>query len=148
IWRLLLPFTGIGVGVAFIASPLAATATRNLTPELAGAGSGVYNATRQVGAVLGSASMAAFITWQLSREMPPTFTNTPRAAGGAAAAALPESLRVPFAEAMSQSMLLPAFMALFGVVGALFLVGFRRSQYIAAPEQIPIFADGNPEDDL
>ena len=39
IWRLLLPFTGIGVGMAFIGSPLAATATRNLPPELAGAGS-------------------------------------------------------------------------------------------------------------
>ncbi len=43
IWRLVLPFIGIGVGMAFIWSPLAATATHNLLPELAGAGSGVYN---------------------------------------------------------------------------------------------------------
>ena len=48
IWRIVLPLTG-HVGMAFIWSPLAATATRNLAPQLAGAGSGVYNATRQVG---------------------------------------------------------------------------------------------------
>ena len=45
----MLPLTAMGVGMAFIWSPLAATATRNLPPHLAGAGSGVYNATRQVG---------------------------------------------------------------------------------------------------
>ena len=55
------PMTAMGVGMAFIWSPLAATATRNLPPELAGAGSGVYNATRQVGAVLGSAAIAVLM---------------------------------------------------------------------------------------
>jgi hypothetical protein len=131
IWRLLLPFTGIGVGMGFIGSPLAATATRSLPLELAGAGSGVYNATRQVGSVLGSAGMAAFMTWQLSVHMPSTFTVVTRGADGKAVAdaALPESLRAPFAEAMSQSMLLPAFAALLGLVGALFLVGVQRPQH-------------------
>ncbi len=56
--------------MAFIWSPLAATATRNLPSDVAGAGSGVYNATRQVGSVLGSASMAAFMTTRISAEMP------------------------------------------------------------------------------
>ena len=70
IWRIVLPLTAMGVGMAFIWSPLAATATRNLPPQLAGAGSGVYNATRQVGSVLGSASMAAFMTTRISAEMP------------------------------------------------------------------------------
>ena len=41
--------------------PLGATATRNLPMQSAGAGSGVYNATRQVGAVLGTAAIAALI---------------------------------------------------------------------------------------
>ena len=130
VWRLLLPFTGIGVGMAFIGSPLAATATRSLPLELAGAGSGVFNATRQVGAVLGSASMAAFMTGRLSQTMPPTFTDTMRGAGGVAT--VPEALRVPFAESMSQSMLLPAFAALFGLAGAMLLVGTRRP----APAQV------------
>jgi len=57
IWRLVLPLTAMGIASAFIWSPLAATATRNLPLQQAGAGSGVYNATRQVGSVLGSAGM-------------------------------------------------------------------------------------------
>lgn len=70
IWRLLLPFLLMGIGMAFIWSPLAATATRNLPPQLAGAGSGVYNTTRQVGSVLGSAAMAALMTAQISAALP------------------------------------------------------------------------------
>lgn len=122
IWRLVLPFLVMGIGMAFIWSPLAATATRNLAPDLAGAGSGVYNATRQVGSVLGSASMAAFMTSRISAELPSNPGATPQGEG--AAAALPEFLHVPFAAAMSQSLLLPAFVALVGVVAAIFLRGF------------------------
>ena len=70
IWRLMLPLTAMGVGMAFIWAPLGATATRNLPARLAGAGSGVYNTTRQVGSVLGSASMAAFMSSRINAEMP------------------------------------------------------------------------------
>ncbi|EUA36383.1 H+ antiporter-2 family protein [Mycobacterium avium subsp. avium 2285 (R)] len=70
IWRLVLPFFAMGVGMAFVWSPLTATATRNLSAQLAGAGSAVYNSVRQLGAVLGSAGMAAFMTWRIGAEMP------------------------------------------------------------------------------
>ena len=109
--------------MAFIWSPLAATATRNLPPQLAGAGSGVYNATRQVGSVLGSASMAAFMTSRISAEMPPAADGP---GGEGSVTQLPGFLHEPFAAAMSQSLLLPAFIALFGVVAALFLLGFAQ----------------------
>ncbi|MGV0835924.1 MFS transporter [Mycolicibacterium thermoresistibile] len=125
IWRLVLPFVALGVGMAFIWSPLAATATRNLPLHLAGAGSGVYNTTRQVGSVLGSAGMAAFLTGRLSAEMPDGSAATPRGEGQLAV--LPDFLHGPYAAAMSQSMLLPAFVALFGVVAAIFLAGLVRS---------------------
>src|SRR4051812_35149742 len=121
IWRLVLPITAMGVGMAFIWSPLAATATRNLPPQLAGAGSGVYNTTRQVGSVLGSAGMAAFMASRLSAEMPGAADGAPQSEGSVAQ--LPGFLHAPFAAAMSQAMLLPAFIALFGVVAALFLIG-------------------------
>ncbi len=128
IWRLVLAFSMVGVGMAFVWAPLTATATRNLPWHQAGAGSGVYNTTRQLGAVLGSAGMAAFMTTRIATEMP----SMP---GGAAAAPgiegasleLPEFLREPFSAAMAQSMLLPAFVALFGIVAALFLVGSTGS---------------------
>jgi len=121
IWRLVLPLTAMGIGSAFIWAPLAATGTRNLPPQLAGAGSGVYNTTRQVGSVLGSAGMAAFMTTRISAEMPPMLAEAP---GEGSVARLPAFLHEPFAAAMSQSMLLPAFFALFGVVAAIFLLGF------------------------
>jgi hypothetical protein len=118
---LVLPLAGMGIGMAFIWSPLAATATRNLPPQLAGAGSGVYNTTRQVGSVLGSASMAAFMTWRISYEMPPMPMQAQREGS---VTQLPAWLHEPFAAAMSQSLLLPAFFALFGVIAAMFLLGF------------------------
>lgn len=139
IWRLLLPFAVMGAGMAFVWSPLAATATRNLSPELAGAGSGVYNATRQVGSVLGSASMAAFMTWRIADELPPMSQGTPRGGQGAVTR-LPAFLHQPFSDAMAISTLLPAFVALFGVAAALFLVGGR-----AAPANVATSLE--PRDD-
>jgi EmrB/QacA subfamily drug resistance transporter len=148
VWRLLLPFAGVGVGMAFIWSPLAATATRNLPPHLAGAGSGVYNATRQIGAVLGSAGMAAFMTSRISANLPPL-------PGGShpGARQLPEFLHEPFAAAMSESTLLPAFVALFGVAAALFMVGIvipparRAPRVIDRPDGPDDFNDLDELDD-
>lgn len=139
IWRLLLPFTGIGVGMAFVWSPLTATATRNLPPQLAGASSGVYNAVRQLGAVLGSAGMAAFMTSRISAEMPGRAS-----AAGQRGLQLPEFVREPFSAAMSQSVLLPAFVGLLGVVAALFLVDFKRTR---EPEDDAVDWDDDEDDD-
>ncbi|BBZ21092.1 MFS transporter [Mycolicibacterium gadium] len=122
IWRIVLPLTITGVGMAFIWSPLAATATRNLPPQLAGAGSGVYNTTRQVGSVLGSAGVAAFMTWRISDEV--GVTRAESAQGEGVVDLLPAFLQEPFSAAMSQTLLLPAFFALFGVGAALFFLGF------------------------
>lgn len=137
IWRLLLPLTAMGVGMAFIWSPLAATATRNLPVQLAGAGSGVYNTNRQVGSVLGSAGMAAFMASRLSAEMPGATAATPQTEGSVAQ--LPAYLQGPFAAAMSQAMLLPAFIALLGVIAALLLLGFANSHIVqgAAADPVP-----------
>ena len=133
IWRLVLPLTAMGIGSAFIWAPLAATATRNLPPQLAGAGSGVYNTTRQVGSVLGSAGMAAFMTSRISAEMPPMLTEVP---GEGSVVRLPAFLHEPFAAAMSQSMLLPAFFALFGVVAAMFLLGFGSAELLVDDDDL------------
>lgn len=134
IWRLMLPLGAMGVGMAFIWSPLGATATRNLPARLAGAGSGVYNTTRQVGSVLGSASMAAFMSARITAELPSAATGSaPR--GEVGATHLPPFLHEPFAVAMSQSILLPAFVALFGVLAAIFLIGALPPKP-PAPEEI------------
>jgi MFS family permease len=151
IWRLLLPFGVLGVGSAFVWSPLTATATRNLPPQLAGAGSAVFNSIRQLGAVLGSAGMAAFMTWRIGDEMPAHMPDVQHANQ----LELPAFVRDPFSAAMSQSILLPAFIALFGVVAALFLIGMApavvpRSRKEAAPgpsgDDVADFGDDDYED--
>lgn len=133
IWRLVLPIIVVGVGMAFIWSPLAATATRNLPPRLAGAGSGVYNTTRQVGSVLGSAGIAAIMTARISAELPALRGGDGAPAAGAVVE-LPDFLKAPYSAALSQAVLLPAFVALFGVIAALFLRGFGDGLRYADPE--------------
>ena len=144
LWQLVLPFIAMGIGMAFIWAPLAATATRNLPPRLAGAGSGVYNATRQVGSVLGSAGMAAYMTSRISAEMP---SGGRPPTGEGAAVTLPPFLHDAFAAAMSQSLLLPAFVALFGVVAALFLRGQPTVRPPSAPTWEPPEPNYFPDDD-
>jgi EmrB/QacA subfamily drug resistance transporter len=144
IWRLVLPFFAVGVGSAFVWSPLTATATRNLPPHLAGASSGVYNSILQLGAVLGSAGMAAFMTSRISAEVPPPIP----APEGAGSLQLPDFVREPFSAAMSQSMLLPAFVALFGIIAALFLVSFTATtRERESPGHTPEYGRGSGDDD-
>jgi len=99
-----------GIGNAFVWAPNSATATRNLPVQLAGAGSGVYNATRQVGAVLGSAAIAVLIDSRLAAEGLPSFQGGAEGAGGGAS--LPPQGAEAFSNAMSTAVILPT--AAFG----------------------------------
>lgn len=117
IWMLLLPSALMGLGNAGMWGPLATTATRNLPPRQAGAGSGVYNTTRTVGSVVGSASIAAFMQGRLEANLP----GASDAAGGFGGGALPPVVAEGFSHAMSQALLLPACVMLLGVVAVFFL---------------------------
>ncbi|MHB1234249.1 MAG: DHA2 family efflux MFS transporter permease subunit [Microbacteriaceae bacterium] len=113
---LLFPSAVMGVANAGIWAPLSTTVTRNLAPRDAGAGSGVYNTTRQVGAVLGSASIAVLMQARLAAELPkqPGAGTAPGSNGGLGV--LPQFLHAGFTAAMSQSLLLPAAAAILGVI--------------------------------
>jgi len=115
---LLIPAFVLGVANAGMWAPVSNTATRNLPPREAGAGSGVFNTTRQIGAVLGSASIAALISARLSAELPagPGGGAVDTGALATAAGGLPEALHDGFSAAMAQSLLLPAGIALVGLV--------------------------------
>lgn len=113
----LLPSTVLGFANAGIWAPLSSTATRNLAPRQAGAGSGVYNTTRQIGAVLGSAAIAVLIQARLAAELP---AQGPGAGGFEFSGVLPEALHEGFSTAMGQSILLPAGVILVGAAVALF----------------------------
>jgi EmrB/QacA subfamily drug resistance transporter len=112
-WELLLPIALLGVANGFTWSPLSTSATRNLPMNRAGAGSGVYNTTRQVGAVLGSASIAVLMEARLAAELPGSGD------AGPMTGALPPALHDGFAAAMAASMLLPAAVLIIGWVAAL-----------------------------
>lgn len=116
-WQLMLPAAGIGAAMACIWGPLATTATRNLPPSVAGAGSGVYNTLRQVGGVVGSSAMGALMTARLTATMPAM----PPGSGSTPEGALPPGLRAPFSAAMAQSMLLGIAALALGLVAALFM---------------------------
>ncbi|WP_146826277.1 DHA2 family efflux MFS transporter permease subunit [Aeromicrobium flavum] len=113
LWQLLALNALLGLGNAFLWAPLASTATRNLPMSSAGAGSGVYNTTRQVGAVLGSAAIAAAISSRLAVHLPGAGEAASRGTGDAR---LPAELAGPFSDAMSEAILVPALAFAVGLV--------------------------------
>jgi hypothetical protein len=123
---LLLPMALLGVGNAFLWGPLGSTATRNLPMEYAGAGAGVYNTTRQVGSVLGSASIAALMQSRLAAELGAAATAR-SGSGLETLGALPAALHEGFAAAMAGSLLLPAAVLVLGLVAAMF---YQRPRHL------------------
>ncbi len=118
VWALLLPTYLMGLASACIWAPLAATATRGLPWHAAGAGSGVYNTTRVVGSVIGTAAIGSLMMTRLAAELPGRgLAHQP----GGHVAQLPELVRGGFASAMGQSLYLGAAVLLIGAVVTVFL---------------------------
>ncbi|MBG6215885.1 EmrB/QacA subfamily drug resistance transporter [Arthrobacter sp. CAN_A6] len=126
IWQLLLPISLLGLASAGIWAPVSLTATRNLVPSLAGAGSGVYNTTRQVGAVLGSSAIAAMMQSRLLANV------NGGAVGATPGNPLPPEAKAGYALAMGQSLYLPAAVVLIGFAAALFFAKPERNNAWAA----------------
>ena len=78
----------LGIGNSMIWGPLAVTATRNLPPRLAGAGSGVYNETRQVAGVLGSAGIATLMGGLIADQIAQTMQRMRPSGAGADGSAM------------------------------------------------------------
>jgi hypothetical protein len=90
----------------------------------AGSGAGIYNTTRQVGAVLGSAAIATLMASRIAANLPAAGA---AGGGGADVATLPPFLHAGFASAMGQAMYLPA---------AVLLVGFVATAAFAVPRHL------------
>jgi EmrB/QacA subfamily drug resistance transporter len=129
IWWTVPPMVVFGIGNAFVWAPNSATATRNLPVQLAGAGSGVYNATRQVGAVLGSAAIAVLIDSRLAAEGLPSFQGE-----GSGGGELPPQVAQAFSDAMATSVLLPVAAFVLGFIAVLFFQKPRHAGYASSPE--------------
>jgi len=137
IWAFLIPSALMGVGNAGMWGPLATTATRNLPPRQAGAGAGIYNTTRTVGSVIGSASIAAFMQARLEANLPGAGDATASFGGGS----LPPQIVGGFSQAMGQSLYLPIAVIAVGLIAVLFM---RRPSVIrphGAPRDAPQTAE-------
>jgi EmrB/QacA subfamily drug resistance transporter len=60
-YAFLAPQAAAGVGIGCTFAPLTTVALRNISPMMAGAASGVFNTTRQVGTVIGTAGVGALL---------------------------------------------------------------------------------------
>jgi EmrB/QacA subfamily drug resistance transporter len=134
IWELLLPIALLGVANGFMWAPIGSTATRNLPMHQAGAGAGVYNTTRQVGAVLGSAGIAVLIESRLVHNLPALPGGAPAGEGAVAGGKLPAPLVQGFSDSMAQSLILPGVVLLIGLVAALLFV---KPSHMARPADVP-----------
>ena len=114
IWLMAAPMALFGIGNALIWAPNSATATRNLPVQLAGAGAGVYNATRQVGSVLGSAAIAVLIDARLAAEGLPAFKGE-----GSTGGSIPAAYLDRFNDAMAATLYLPGAVLVIGFVAAI-----------------------------
>ena len=114
---LLLPAVVLGFANALTWSPVSSTATRGLAPREAGAGSGIYNTTRQIGSVMGSAAVAVLIQARLVADLPHR-PGQSSSSDFTLDGSLPGFLHAGFTSAMAESLILPASVVLVGAVAA------------------------------
>lgn len=126
-WWLLIPSVVMGAGSAFVWGPISTTANRNLPLHQAGAGAGVYNATRQLGSVIGSAAIAALMANRITGQLSAAGGTRGGSAAATGSAELPPFLKDAFTAAMSQTILLPAAVVLIGAVCAF---AFRKPEFM------------------
>ena len=134
LWQVVVTSTIMGVANPLIWGPLSTTATRNLPMSRAGAGAGVYNTTRQLGAVLGSAAIAVLMGARLSARagsegmgsLPPG--GEPSSAGG------PVGDAEVLSAALADALLLPVAVILLGAVAAVF---FERPRHLLSGHRAP-----------
>ena len=89
----LLPAIIAGAGMGMTFAPMTTVAMRNISPRVAGAASGVLNTTRQLGAAIGSAVVAAILQNRLAITLHDQAVSH--------AAALPAAFRAQFIAAFS-----------------------------------------------
>jgi EmrB/QacA subfamily drug resistance transporter len=68
-YAFLAPQIASGIGIGCVFAPMTTVAMRNVSPQMAGAASGVFNTTRQVGSVIGTAGVGALLQNRLAASL-------------------------------------------------------------------------------
>ena len=171
LWLMLVAMALMGIANPFIWGPLSTTATRNLPLHQAGAGAGVYNTTRQMGAVLGSAAIAVLMEARIASRLaggggpggPMSDGSAPggsatggSAPGGSATGGSTEAMTgaegvlrpevaEPFSAALADAMLLPAAVILLGTAAAMLFARPRHLVRSPQPRPAPHSPDQQPQ---
>ena len=90
-----LPWVLAGVGLGLVFAPMTTVAMRHIQPAMAGAASGVLNTTRQLGSVIGAATVGAVLQNQLATAFHDQAVT--------AAAHLPRPFQQPFIDGFAQA---------------------------------------------
>jgi EmrB/QacA subfamily drug resistance transporter len=94
-WALIPALLVSGIGTGFVFAPMSNIAMRSVEPALAGTASGIFNTSRQVGGVLGSAAIGVLLQARISVSM--------GAAAADAAKELPPQYRSAFVDSLSHA---------------------------------------------
>ncbi|HVV25105.1 MAG TPA: DHA2 family efflux MFS transporter permease subunit [Pseudonocardiaceae bacterium] len=95
VWLLVPPLVVCGLGIGCIFSPLANLATSTVALPQMGAASGIFNTTRQVGGVLGSAAIGVLLQARLTTSL--------HTAAVATSGQLPAQFRPQFVDGLSKA---------------------------------------------
>ena len=116
----LLPQVVAGIGIGCTFAPLTTVAMRNVNPVMAGAASGVFNTTRQLGTVIGTAGVGAL----LQNRLVSALTSQARLRTAGLPAQAREKLVAGFQAAAKRGLGAGAGHGTTGVAGQIFTHGF------------------------
>ncbi|MGH3829101.1 MAG: DHA2 family efflux MFS transporter permease subunit [Pseudonocardiaceae bacterium] len=131
VWCVLVLLGGTGFGAAFISTPVSVGALRRLPLDLAGAGAGVFTASRLLAAVFGSACTAAIMESKLSGRT-----------SGLAITGSPAERSARFAVAVGDAVYLPVLLLIAGFLASVCLGGSvvhsAESRLVARRTRTPV----------
>lgn len=137
LWQIMTALAVAGCFSSFVWGPLSTSANRNLPPQLAGAGAGVYNTTRQMGSVLGSAAIAAVLANRFAAHL----TGAAGAGGAGRGGPLPPPVADKFAQALSEAAVLPPAVLMLGWLAVLW---YEAPHHLRRPVPVPDGTVGGP----
>lgn len=138
VWQMILLGVPMGIAMSLLWGPISLITTRDLGPRDAGAGSSVFNTTRQMGSVLGSALISLVMTRRIAHwinefilTLPPVGRAQAASSASKSDGHAPAIIALYIGHGLAESMLLPTGITALGFLIALWVRTWKRS--VASP---------------